>query len=260
MTSQCSITMHRGDCLDLMADVPDGSVDLILCDLPYGTTACPWDAVIPFEPLWAHYKRIITRTGAIVLTASQPFTSDVVASNRKWFKYSLVWEKSRGTGFFDVKFRPLKSHEDIVVFSPAGCSNGSKPAMAYRPQMGEGKPWNRVRRSKEEAKTAAARSAFTRTGTVSNGDRYPRSVIYFSRESTKFHPTQKPVALFEYLIKTYTNEGDTVMDNAAGSFTTAVACVNTGRSFIGMEKDAGYFATGQRRVSEAQAAQGELAR
>lgn len=239
-------TLLLGDCLDRMSEIADGSVDMILADLPYGTTACKWDAVIPFEPLWAHYRRIIKKNSAIVLTASQPFTSKLVMSNPDWFKYSLVWEKSRAGGFWDCKFRPLKAHEDILVFSPGGCANGSKIPMAYYPQgleAGRG-GW-----------TAKPVSGNSRTGSDRKGQRdasnYPRSVLSFSSEVTPNHPTQKPVALMEYLIRTYTSEGETVLDNTMGSGTTGVAAANTGRAFIGIERDPAYFEIARQRIDAA---------
>ena len=246
-----SIDLRLGCCLSVMADLPDGSIDLILTDPPYGVTSCRWDSVIPFEPLWAHYRRLLKPRGAVVLTASQPFTSMLTLSNMAWFKYSLVWEKSSAGGFLDAKFRPLKAHEDIVVFSPAGCSNGSKPSMQYTPQMGIGEPYRYT--SMGEVGQAGSRSQVGRLKRASDGQRYPRSVLYFPSESSGLHPTQKPVPLMEYLIRTYSNEGDTVLDNCFGSCTTGLACLNTGRNFIGIEKDPGYFAIAQNRLAEAQA-------
>lgn len=243
------IDLRCGDCLEVMGEIPDGSVDLVLCDLPYGTTACKWDSVIPFEPLWSHYRRLLKPRGAVVLTASQPFTSALVASNREWFKYCLVWEKSSATGVLDCKFRPLKAHEDIVIFSPAGCSNGSKPPMQYSPQMSEGNAYT-TRRKQTETQKSFSRSCVVRTDTHNTGTRYPRSVLRFANE-TGLHPTQKPVALMEYLIRTYSNEGETVLDNTMGSGTTGVACVKTGRRFIGIERDPGYFAIAEKRIAAA---------
>ena len=205
-----------GDCLVEMQKIPDKSIDMILCDLPYGVTSCRWDSVIPFEPLWEQYKRIIKDNGAIVLTASQPFTSSLVMSNPKMFKYEWIWSKGRGTGFQIVKYKPLVSHENILVFG-----NG---ATIYNPQMRE-----------REKPRISKNKGTTRQMLVSNGKeyqakkaldkKYPITELPFSNnnQKEKLHPTQKPVALFEYLIKTYTNEGDTVLDNCAGSFTTAIA-------------------------------------
>ena len=226
----------EGDCLDLMREIPDGSVDMVLCDLPYGTTACKWDSVIPFEPLWAQYKRVIKRNGAIVLTASQPFTTVLISSNMGMFKYAWVWEKSRATGFQDVNYRPLKSHEDVLIFSGGGCSTGAKSPVPYSPQ-------NLV--ACEKQRTAKKAGGFFRSncggGGVQTFTNWPKSILRVPSESATVHPTQKPVALMEYLIRTYTNEGETVLDNCMGSGTTGVACMNTKRKFIGIEQDAKYF-------------------
>lgn len=241
------IELHHGDCLKVMEAIPDASVDLVLCDLPYGTTACAWDSVIPFGPLWGAYRRIIKPAGAIVLTASQPFSGALAMSNPAWLKYSLVWEKSRVGGFWDCKYRPLKSHEDVLIFSAGGCSNGSKVPMVYNPQgLTEGVGgW-----------TAKPTSGNSRTGSDKTGKReasnYPRSVLRFASETRPIHPTQKPVALMEYLIRTYSNEGATVLDNCMGSGTTGVACANAGRRFIGIEKDAEYFAIARQRIEQTQ--------
>lgn len=246
------INLMHGDCLELMGEIPDGSVDMILCDLPYGTTACKWDSVIPFEPLWAHYKRVIKRNGAIVLTASQPFTSALGASNFPWLKYSWVWEKSRPTDFLQARHKPLKGFEDVLVFY------GSRPT--YAPQgtvdiditVKNTGTKSRGRGGKKANSDQTFHAAVTGADendcykqTVSG---YPRGIIKFAQESVAYHPTQKPVALMEYLIRTYTNEGETVMDNCMGSGTTGVACVNTGRNFIGIEKDDKYFAIANQRI------------
>ncbi len=220
-----------GDCLELMKSLPDKSIDMILCDLPYGTTACKWDVIIPFEPLWEQYKRIIKDNGAIVLTASQPFTSLLVMFNLEMFRYEWIWSKNRGNGIFNAKKMPMKSHENILVFY--------KALPTYNPIMTEGKPY--------KCKQGKQTDAFgLNTGkeiiTINNGDRYPLSVVNFnSTNGSNIHPTQKPVALFEYLIKTYTNEGDLVLDNCAGSGTTAIACLNTKRNYILIEKEPKYY-------------------
>lgn len=244
-----SVTLLQGDCLDLMRDLPDASADMILCDLPYGTTACKWDTVIPFEPLWAQYKRIAKPSAAIVLTASQPFTTALIASNYDMFKYCWVWEKSRPTGHVHAKNKPMKAHEDVVVFSKgttvhAGQSN---LRMTYNPQGLIKKNTPTIRKTGGAADTVMGARPSHRD-TFQEFEGYPKSIIKSASESATAHPTQKPVALMEYLIKTYTNEGDTVLDNCMGSGTTGVACVSTGRNFIGMEMDAGYFEIAFKRI------------
>ena len=245
-----NIDLRCGDCLELMKDIPDGSIDMILCDLPYGTTACKWDTLIPFEPLWEQYNRIIKDNGAIVLFGSEPFSTLLRYSNLKMYKYDWIWDKVSGLGFFDCEFRPLKSHEIISVFSKGGCSNGSKPPMKYNPQ-------GVIRRQvkKNSKKKSDLFHSNTDKEFVSKGSNYPKSILTMSKDKSKsVHPTQKPVALLEYLIKTYTNEGDVVLDNCMGSGSTGVACVNTGRKFIGIELDKGYFDIAQKRIEEAEKA------
>ena len=228
--------LMQGDCLELMAGIPDGSVDMVLCDLPYGTTRNKWDAVIPFEPLWAHYKRIVKDNGAIVLFSQQPFTSALIVSNMPMFRYEWIWRKSAASGFLNAKKMPLKAHENVCVFY--------KRLPTYNPQMTEGKPYTA---------TAGRASENYRKGiggavTVNTGFRYPFDVFLFKRDKDRLHPTQKPVPLLEYLIKTYTNEGETVLDNCMGSGSTGVACVNTGRDFIGIELDPEYFKIAEERI------------
>ncbi len=231
-----NIIIKQGDCLELMKDIPDKSIDMILCDLPYGTTACKWDSIIPFEPLWGQYERIIKDNGAIVLTASQPFTTVLINSNIKRFRYSWIWEKEQGVNFLMAKKQPLKVHEDICVFS--------KKQPVYNPQMTEGKPY-----ISGKGDSGEVTGRVKKVQTKNNGTRYPRSVIQFKRE-TGLHPTQKPVELFEYLIKTYTNEGETVLDNCMGSGTTAIACINTNRNFIGFELDKHYYDIAKERIQK----------
>ena len=224
----------RGDCLEVMKDIEDKSIDMILCDLPYGTTACKWDTIIPFEPLWEQYKRIIKDNGAIVLTASQPFTSALVMSNVKDFKYNLIWNKRKSSSALHAKIQPLRIHEDIVIFS--------KNKTVYNPQMVQGKP--RVdKESKISNGEAFGNNTVTRKYENKEGLYYPKSILDISNadQKNKKHPTQKPVALFEYLIKTYTNEGDLVLDNCAGSGTTGVACKNLNRNYILIEKEPEYI-------------------
>ncbi len=234
----------QGDCLDVMRDIPDKSVDMILCDLPYGTTACKWDTVIPFEPLWAHYKRVIKDNGAIVLTASQPFTTSLIASNMGMFKYCWVWEKTKAANFPNAPNMPLKTVEDVVVFSFATIAQNSINRMKYYPQglidtnkVCAGKKANDHRPNRADQKPYKQ----TKSG-------YPGMVLRYGKEIKSYHPTQKPVALFEYLIRTYTNEGEIVLDNCIGSGTTAVASLNTGRFFIGIEKSEEYCRIAKERI------------
>ena len=233
------IKLIQGNCLEVMKDIPDGSVDMVLTDPPYGTTACKWDSVIPFEPMWEQLKRVTKRNGAIVLTASQPFTSALVMSNVKMFKYCWVWEKTIFSNFALVKKQPAKKHEDVVVFY--------KAQPAYNPQMEEGEPYTDKVRSRTMGIISDAvplKKAINNKGT-----RYPSSVQKFSNGNNgTVHPTQKPVALMEYLIKTYTNEGETVLDFTMGSGTTGVACKNLDRNFIGIELDEGYFNIAKERI------------
>jgi len=236
----------QGDCLELMKSIPDGSIDMILCDLPYGTTACKWDTIIPFEPLWEQYKRAIKPNGAIVLNASQPFTSALVMSNSKMFKYSWTWKKPKGTGHLNAKKQPMRNVEDILVFYTEQC--------AYNPQMGAGTPYKDKAGKDHNSKSSMTDSygSYTNYREVNTGFRYPTQILEFGVvERGTVHPTQKPVALCEYLIKTYTNEGETVLDNCMGSGTTGVAAKNLGRTFIGIEKDETYFKTASDRVAKA---------
>lgn len=239
--------LMMGDCLELMADIPDGSVDMILCDLPYGTTVNKWDSVIPFDPLWAHYRRITRPGAAIVLTAIQPFTSALVMSQPDIFKYSLVWRKTKIQHFAQAPYRFLTEHEDVLVFSDGGVSKNATLRMTYNPQgtvpcakvcKGKGhsdhRPSNRIQNDYLQTVTG-----------------YPKSILEFGSDSAGDHPTQKPVALMEYLIKTYTNPGDVVMDNCMGSGTTMVACINTDRRFVGIERDPEYFNVSQIRITDA---------
>lgn len=249
-----SATLYRGDCLVEMANVADGSVDLILADLPYGTTACLWDSVIPLEPLWAHYKRIIKPRGAVVLTASQPFTTALISSNMNWFKYCWVWDKSNAGDCMNAKNKPMKKHEDICVFSSGTTANKSPNRMPYFPQ-GLIKS-ERYRRGSTVFGYGAGGGSFkvarpSHHEYQQDYEGYPTSVLFYDNEKPAVHPTQKPVALMEYLIRTYTNEGELVLDNTMGSGTTGVACVNTNRRFIGIERDDKYFAIAEKRISDA---------
>lgn len=239
-------SLYQGDCLELMKAIPDSSMDMILCDLPYGTTQNKWDSVIDLNSVWSEYKRICR--GAIVLTAQSPFDKVLGASNINMLRYEWIWRKEAGTGFLNAKKAPLKDHENVLVFY-------DKPP-TYNPQMRTGfKPYKCAQGKTKSENYGSQTGAVT----VSNGERYPVTVLDFPRDKAKVHPTQKPVALMEYLIRTYTNEGDTVLDNCMGSGTTGVACANTGRRFIGMEQDAGYFKIAQERIEQAFAKRGESA-
>jgi site-specific DNA-methyltransferase (adenine-specific) len=235
------INLMQGDCLERMKEIESGSVDMILTDPPYGTTACKWDSIIPLEPMWEQLKRIIKPNGAIVMTASQPFTTILIASNMKMFKYCWVYKKPQGVDPFMAKKRPLNNIEDVVVFGLG--------QQTYNPQKVKGKPY-KIIRDKNERLHELTGQVMKQTETVNSGDRLPTRVIEFNQERG-LHPTQKPVALMEYLIKTYTNEGETVLDFTMGSGTTGVACVNTGRSFIGIELDPDYFRIAQERIANA---------
>ena len=233
--------IYNEDCLEGMKKIPDGSIDMILCDLPYGTTECKWDTIIPFEALWEQYERIIKDNGAIVLTAAQPFTSALVMSNPKMFKYSWIWDKVKPSGFQVARYRPMMRQEDVLVFG--------KGRINYNPIM----------TLREKVKTSRIYSS-SDSNPLKNSDgknrtythKYPQSILTFSNaaQKGKVHPTQKPVLLFEYLIKTYTDEGDTVLDNCMGSGTTAIACLNTERNFIGFELNEEYYNMSLKRISE----------
>ena len=232
--------LYKGDCLELMKDIPDKSIDMILCDLPYGTTACKWDTIIPFDELWEQYNRIIKNNGAIVLFGSEPFSSQLRMSNLKMYKYDWVWNKKKAGNIFLAKYQPMKIHENIMIFG--------KGKIAYFPIMVER---DKIKKSKNYG-----------TGETMGGNRKkeekvyiydkknPISILEFSNASQKgkVHPTQKPVELLEYLIKTYTNEGDVVLDNCMGSGSTGVACKHTNRNFIGIELDDKYFEIAKKRI------------
>ena len=243
--------IYNEDCLEGMKRIPDGSIDMILCDLPYGTTACKWDTIIPFEPLWEQYERIIKDNGAIVLTATQPFTSKLVISNTKLFKHEWIWSKTHG-GFATAKYKPLQRHESVLVFG--------KGKINYYPQKSLVKGKIRDQRKEKSFLTNKVNRSDSpvNPGTKMKyakdyepNKRYPTSIIEFSnRKDKRLHPTQKPVALFEYLIKTYTNEGETVLDNCMGSGTTAIAAINTNRNYIGFELDEEYYKASLERIEE----------
>lgn len=242
--------LMQGCCLERMASIPDGSVDMVLCDLPYGTTVCKWDSVIPFEPLWAHYRRVCKKNAAIVLTASQPFTSALVMSNADWFRYSWVWAKNAAGGFAQAKNKPLPKHEDILVFSEGKTGHVSQCGnrMPYFPQglVAYGKE---IRNSKGHRGSAFEARTNARDSYIQEFTGYPDSLLQIDVERDGLHPTQKPVALMEYLIHTYSLPGETILDNTMGSGTTGVACMNTGRRFIGIERDEKYFEIASRRIT-----------
>ncbi|MGM0168261.1 site-specific DNA-methyltransferase (adenine-specific) [Enterococcus sp. AZ135] len=221
--------IYNEDCLEGMKRIPDRSIDMILCDLPYGTTANTWDSVIPFDLLWVQYERIIKDNGAIVLTASQPFTTEVIASNKKIFRYELIWEKDNATGFLAAHIKPMKIHENILVFY--------KSTPKYNPQMRDGFAAYKAKNGMGSTNYRQQREVVTE----SDGKRFPISILKFKRDKEKSHPTQKPVALFEYLIKTFTDKNEIVLDNCMGSGTTAIACLNTDRRYIGYETNKDYF-------------------
>ena len=249
--------IYNMDCLEGMKMLDDKSIDMILADLPYGTTACSWDSIIPFKPLWEQYERIIKTTGAILLFGTEPFSSYLRTSNIKLYKYDWIWEKGRGSGFVHAKNKPLKCHENISVFSMGTTvhKKQSKIRMTYNPQMGKGTPYikkiTQINTGKLNHKPSQANLDFVGTVNVNKGTRYPRSVLKRSMHNVgNAHPTQKPVALFEYLIKTYTNKCDIVLDNTIGSGTTAVACLKTDRNFIGFELEKKYYNIALKRIGK----------
>jgi site-specific DNA-methyltransferase (adenine-specific) len=243
------INLMLGDCLERMKEIPDGSVDMICCDLPYGTTACKWDTIIPFEPLWREYLRVVQGVGAIVLFATQPFTTRLIASNYELFKYNWSWDKGRVGGFTSAKLKPLKLFEDICVFSRGKTANCNNNNMKYNPQ-GLIRVDRVTNSSTDESATGYARPS-TKGKYIQEYSNYPKQLLKFNLDKERSHPTQKPVSLLEYLIKTYTNEGDLVLDNTMGSGSTGVACMNTFRRFIGIEKDEQYFQIAKQRIEEA---------
>ena len=240
-----NLWLMKGDCLERMKEIPDGSVDLILTDPPYGTTACKWDSVIPLEPMWEQLKRIIKPDGVIVLTASQPFTTVLIASNISAFRHNLVWDKVSPTGHLNAKKKPMLRHEDIVVFSKT-----KHGVFTYNPQMRKGAYRNKSPKRSTDNVKGRCYGVVNHTKDNFNDDYYPTSIYELSTANRldKLHPTQKPVALMEYLIKTYTNEGETVLDFTMGSGTTGVACMNTNRKFIGIERDDKYFDISVKRI------------
>lgn len=234
------MNLQKGDCIELLGGVKDESIDMILCDLPYGTTRCKWDEIIPFDQLWKQYKRVIKENGAIVLFGDGIFTANLIKSNERMWRYNMVWDKQRGCDFLNANVKPLKSHEDILVFY--------KKKPTYNKQYWYSKPYKAQKNGSLSDNYGSRKTAWSES---EDGRRNPLTILTFGKDAAKLHPTQKPVALLEYLIKTYTNEGETVLDNCMGAGSTGVACVNTGRHFVGMEKDDKYFEIASDRISQA---------
>ena len=222
----------HGEAIEEMKKLADKSVDLILCDLPYGTTDCEWDKCLPMKELWAEYKRIIKRNGAILLFAQQPFATDLINEGRKMFRYQIVWEKGRATGFLNAKRMPLRAHELILVFY--------NKLPVYNPQFLPGKPY---KSNASNRRSTAIYRQHNKTANINSGYRYPRDVVFFniSKEDGQYHPTQKPLSLLRFLIKSYSNPGDLVLDNCCGSGSTCVAAKQTGRQYIGIELNEDYY-------------------
>ena len=247
------INLMNGDCLEIMKDIEANSVDLILCDLPYGTTACKWDSIIPLDRLWLEYKRVIKKNGVVVLSSLQPFTTQIITSNIEQFKYAYVWIKTRALGFQNAKLRPMTRHEDILVFSEGNSANRASNLMPYFPQ-GLVKVDKKVKGKKESKNDDTGHKmarASHKEEYVQEFTGYPDTILNFASEGSTVHPTQKPVALMEHLILTYTKEGETVLDNCMGSGTTGVACKKLNRRFIGIELDNTYFNSAKNRIEQA---------
>lgn len=232
-------TLHNGECLQVMSKIPEKSIDLILADLPYGTTRNKWDSVIPLEDLWASYERILKSDGCIILTSAQPFTSQLVMSNPDWFRYEWIWEKTISSGQLNSKIQPMRNHESVLVFAP------KKPK--YFPIMTEGTPYKINRKAKDWS--GHGYNDQSDHVSVNSGTRFPKTVLKIANPRIKNgHPTQKPLELFEYLIKTYTEEDSIVLDNVIGSGTTAIAALNTKRYFIGIEMDKTFYDESKQRI------------
>jgi len=243
---------YLGDCLVVMNDIPDKSIDMILCDLPYGTTACSWDNIIPFEPLWVQYNRIIKDNGAIVLFGQQPFTSLLITSNPGMFKYMMYWKKSRPGGYVNAKLKPLKDVEEIIVFSNGSTANGSRNNMPYYPQglVEVNKKWKRPKNYTGNGKVNHFREA-TPLERVIQYENYPRQILEYSNSNYKsIHATQKPVDLLEYLINTYSVTGEIILDNCSGSGSSAIAAINSNRKFIIIENDPTYYHSANERITK----------
>ena len=236
------IKLLKGDCLELMKNISDKSIDMILCDLPYGITKCKWDAIIPIEPLWEQYNRIIKDNGAIVLFATQPFSSKLIISNLKGFKHEWIWQKEKGVGFQVAKYRPMQEHEHILVFEKNGKKVNYYPIKEKRDKVINSKGASSISGSSPISNISVQNYIYT--------DKYPTSILQFKRDNKKLHPTQKPVPLLEYLIKTYTKENELILDNCLGSGSTGLACIHTNRNFIGIELDENYFNIAKNRINE----------
>ncbi len=237
------VQLYKGDCLEVMNNIEDKSIDMILCDLPYGTTKCKWDIIIPFDELWKQYNRIIKDNGVIALFGKQPFTSLLVTSNLKMFKYEIIWDKKCASNPMLAKKQPLQKHESICVFY--------KKQPTYNPQMTKGEKWKRGGNTKTKSIHTETPVNVGRRKSDTTEMKYPKSIVTYStadRTKKLLHPTQKSVALLEYLVKTYTNENETILDNCMGSGSTGIACVNVNRKFIGIEKEEGYFNVAQERI------------
>lgn len=233
--------IEQGDCLELMKQIPDGSIDMILCDLPYGTTKNKWDNVIPFEPLWKQYERVIKDNGAIILFCDGLFTANLIRSNVKMWRYNLIWDKQRGCDFLNANVKPLKSHEDIAVFY--------KKKPTYNKQFWYSTPYKRTKNGSLSDNYGDRKDAWSES---KDGKRNPLTILSFPRDGDRQHPTQKPIAMLEYLIRTYTNEGEIVLDNCMGSGSTCVAAVNTNRHYIGFELDEKYYSIACERLDAAE--------
>ncbi len=249
------MNLYHGDCLEILPTFPPASVEAIITDLPYGTTACEWDSIIPLAPMWEQVKRVLKATGTFITTSSQPFTSVLIVSNLEMFKYEVIVNKVLPSGFLNAKNRPMKLHENIAVFSLGTIANGSKNLMTYNPQM-----WQSTSYKKTKIKDPRVgyvergnRTPFELNPSISNGERYPVSILEYSfaDRTSAVHPTQKSVELYEYLVRTYTNPGETVLDICMGSGTTGVSAIQTGRRFIGIEKEQKYFSIAKKRIEQA---------
>lgn len=231
----------QGDCLELMQDIPNKSIDMVLCDLPYASTRNEWDCAIPFEPLWGGYNRVIKDNGVIALFCDGLFMAELMLSNKKMWRYNLIWDKQRGSDFLNANVKPLKCHEEIAIFY--------KKKPTYNKQLWYSQPYKKTKNGSLSSNYGERGVAFTES---LGGARNPLTIISYSRDGSRLHPTQKPVALLEYLIKTYSNKEETILDTCMGSGSTGIACLNTNRNFIGMELDEKYFNIAKERIEKHQ--------